>query len=103
MLIKTKNEVKSEVSQIVRFINNFLFIADNRSFSEMISEVFRKVICVACTVLLYIEQMVPGCHLRRAWARRIYLWPSFSNTCACGTFRSFPFVHIVFRRVRLYC
>ena len=27
--------------------------------------------------------------------RRIYLWPSFSNTCACGTLRSFPFVHIV--------
>ena len=22
---------------------------------------------------------------------------------ACGTFRPFPFVHIVFRRVRLYC
>ena len=31
------------------------------------------------------------------------LWPSFSNTCACRTFRSFPFVYIVFRRVRLYC
>ena len=37
------------------------------------------------------------------YARRIYVWPSFSNTCACGTFRPFPFVHIVFRRVRLYC
>ena len=23
-------------------------------------------------------------------AMRIYLWPSFSNTCACGTFRSCP-------------
>ena len=27
----------------------------------------------------------------------------FVPTCACGTLRSFPFVHIVFRRVRLYC
>ena len=33
----------------------------------------------------------------------IYLFPSFSNICACRTFRSFPFVHIVFRRVRLHC
>ena len=24
----------------------------------------------------------------------------FSNNCACGTFQSFPFVYIVFRRVR---
>ena len=35
------------------------------------------------------------CCLRRAWARRICLCSSFSNTCACGTFRYFPFVHIV--------
>ena len=33
-------------------------------------------------------------NLRRARARSLYLSPSFANTCACGTFRSFPFVHI---------
>ena len=35
--------------------------------------------------------------------RRICLFPSVSNTCSCGTFRYFQFVHVVFRRVRLYC
>ena len=40
-------------------------------------------------------------HLRSAWTRRIMIFVPV--LCACGTFRSFPFVHIVFRRVRLYC
>ena len=34
-------------------------------------------------------------YLCRASARHIYLSPPFSNTCAYGTFRSFPFVNIV--------
>ena len=52
--------------------------------------------CMACSFILYLDLN------DRVYLRRAYLLPSFSNTCACGTFRSFPFVHIVFRRVPLY-
>ena len=55
---------------------------------------FQSARCTGIKVGIFRISPIFILYLRRAWVRRIYLFPSVLNTCACGTFRYFPVVHM---------
>ena len=67
-------------------ISRYKLCAINRTMIGM--SIKRILVLNLCHVLKPFVKSTPG-HCHFYFARRIYLWPSFSNTCACGTFRPF--------------